>query len=69
MFFKKEKESLVDSPIKFGDMFYSKYFNSNGIVVAVTDKEWFFVLERGLYAGVVQKAQAKTSQVEWIRRG
>lgn len=42
MFFKKrERESLVDLPIKFGDLFYSQYFKCNGVVVANAHGEWF----------------------------
>ena len=52
---------------KFGDIFYSPYFASRGVVVRyVNEKEWYFVLENrptGL------RAQAKPDDVQWLREG
>ena len=50
---------------KFGTVFYSRYFNSRGVVISYYDNNnWFFVLESGPYAGRIQKAQTNYNNVE-----
>ena len=56
--------------LNFGDMFYSDYFRSNCVVVRfVSEREWYFMVEKGCYAGVIQRAQVWPSEVKIIRGG
>ena len=52
--------------VKFGDMFYSDYFGSYCVVVKIIGKEWFFCVEKGRYAGVIQRARANPALIEFV---
>ena len=52
---------------EFGDIFYSEYFKSRGVVVSYKDEDnWWFVLESN---GQMVKARAKPNELRWLRRG
>jgi hypothetical protein len=50
--------------VKFGDVFYSEYFKSKGVVVKyIDDKDWWFVIES--QPSRILKAQADPIQLKW----
>ena len=52
--------------VKFGDMFYSDYFKSNCVVVKSIGNEWYFCVEKGDYAGVIQRARSNPEIIAFI---
>jgi len=55
--------------IKFGDIFYSDYFKSNGVVVEYVDADnWWFVMEKGNYSMHINRARTRPENLKWIRR-
>ena len=53
--------------IKFGDIFYSEYFKTRGVVVSyIDDKNWWFVLENR--PSHTFKAQSPPSELKWETR-
>ena len=51
-----------------GHIFYSKYFQTNGLVVRYDDEDnWWFKLQSGpTFTGPRYKAKSKPSEVTWI---
>ena len=50
---------------KFGDVFYSDFFNSKAVVVNyISDDEWYFVLE--MKPNRWMRAKAKPDELEWL---
>jgi hypothetical protein len=49
---------------KFGDIFWSPYFESKGVVVSyIDDDNWYFVLKQK--PDRVMRAQCKPEKLQW----
>ena len=66
---KQELKNYIGQP-QAGDIFYSKYFDTNGIVVEYKDdNNWWFMLQKdGQYSKPILKARCKPHEVSWIQR-
>lgn len=73
VFAKRSKQEIKNDYIgqpRAGDIFYSKYFDANGMVVEYKDdNNWWFILSKnGQFSQPVLKAKCKPYEVSWVQR-